>query len=151
MSYKDMEKKKKCKQRYLLKKKTEKYGYDVGDLRGKHGNHLKGCCHPRWNNGKIITSDGYVLTRVGKDYPKSFGNGYVYEHDAVMSKSIGRLLKDNEVIHHINGNKIDNRIENLELTTQAKHLDRYRINGKLVKMPELDGRIWNQIPEAKKC
>lgn len=68
-----------------------------------------------WKKGITRHSDGYVYVRIdGK---------YVLEHRAKMAEYIGRPLTKKEVVHHINGNKSDNRIENLELfTSQAEHI-----------------------------
>ena len=65
-----------------------------------------------WKGGKITNSKGYILIRV-PEWHKN--NGYKFEHILIMEKHLGRLLFDGENVHHINGVRDDNRIENLEL------------------------------------
>lgn len=55
------------------------------------------------------------------DHPKSNKEGYIMEHDLVMECYIGRWLKEDEVVHHINKKRNDNRIENLKLMTKSEH------------------------------
>lgn len=61
------------------------------------------------------TGTGYVSVKVPKGHPMRMANGYVMEHRLVMAEAIGRPLQKFENVHHINGVKDDNRIENLEL------------------------------------
>lgn len=48
-------------------------------------------------------------------HPNANANGTIFEHRLVMSNAIGRALVEGETVHHMNGNTLDNRIENLEL------------------------------------
>lgn len=65
--------------------------------------------------------DGYIAVRF-IDHPKSTKEGYVMEHILVMEAVLGRWLKDNECVHHINGNRADNRKENLVVMTKSGHM-----------------------------
>lgn len=67
-----------------------------------------------WKGGKTIRN-GYIEIRcIGHPREKGAGH-YVPKQVLVMEKALGRYLTDNEVVHHINGNKLDNRLENLQL------------------------------------
>lgn len=78
------------------------------------GSFKKGKNHPNWKNGRIKTTQGYIII-IKKEHPNATKQGYVAEHRLVMEKKIGRYLEKWEIVHHINGIKDDNRIENLEL------------------------------------
>lgn len=62
-----------------------------------------------------VDGDGYVKVRM-PDHPEAHLNGWAYEHRMVMSDFLKRpLVRGVENVHHINGIRHDNRIENLEL------------------------------------
>jgi hypothetical protein len=70
-------------------------------------------CH-FWKGGRHIDKHGYVLV-YKPHHPFCNNNKCVREHRLVMEKHIGRYLKPQEVVHHKNGIKGDNRIDNLQL------------------------------------
>lgn len=76
--------------------------------------------HPGWRGGRILHK-GYVHVRAGDDSianAMATNRGYVAEHRLVVARSLGRPLERHEHVHHLNGDKTDNRIENLELLSR---------------------------------
>lgn len=73
-----------------------------------------------WKIEKIISKGDYNYCIV-RDHPKRTKNDYVLHHRVVMENMLGRMLTDNEIVHHINGNKKDNRESNLEVMDDSSH------------------------------
>lgn len=125
MPYKDPEKRKENERKrgkaYRERKRAKKYGPGAPDMRGRHGNHLSGATHPRWTQGRIVSSDGYPLVRVGADHQLADPNGYVYEHMLVWVAAGNSRPSAGHVLHHRNGDKSDNRISNLVLISKSEH------------------------------
>lgn len=71
-----------------------------------------------WKGGRII-HDGYILL-YNPDHSRAKTNGYVAEHILVMEKKLNRSLVKGENVHHLNGDRSDNRDENLELWSSSQ-------------------------------
>ena len=83
----------------------------------------RGKASHNWKGGREITKAGYIRLWISR-------NERVLEHRLVMEQHLGRKLSNHEVVHHINGNNADNRLENLELTTLSKDIRRHNLRRK---------------------
>lgn len=85
----------------------------------------RGINNNRWKGGKLLTRFGYIEVKAYPDnpyYPMANRHGYIPEHRLVIAQHLGRCLAKWEVVHHKNGIKTDNHLENLELVLQAKNV-----------------------------
>lgn len=87
----------------------------------KYGDHTK--AKYKWGKNNRDqwhkTSHGYIWRYAPGD-PNASANNYVYQHRSVMSEKLGRPLRKNENVHHLNGDRKDNRPENLELWVKSQ-------------------------------
>lgn len=85
-----------------------------------------GSNNPNWKGG-TSRKDGRVLIYAPGHAMATESNGlYVRRARLVAAITIGRILRDDEVVHHLNGNPIDDRPENLQVIRQSEHIDAHR-------------------------
>lgn len=100
-----------------------------------------GPSNPHFKEGRYVNQEGYVCVLL----PGPGRSRYKLEHRLVMEQYIGRPLTPGEVVHHRNGDKQDNRIENLELTTNAAHSAFHANNGEVgFRKLKREGKRWRK-------
>ena len=82
--------------------------------------------NPNWKGGKRLCSNGYIEIYC-PEHPNANKRKCVYEHQLVMEAAIGRYHTKGEVVHHIDGNKQNNSLQNLLLLTNAEHVKLHAI------------------------
>jgi hypothetical protein len=95
--------------------KTDK---PLGEKSGTH--------NPRWKGGEFI-SEGRVFVYAPTHPFPNRNKTYVLRYRLAMEAHLGRYLDPSEIVHHINGNMMDDRIENLQVMTNTEHM---RLHGK---------------------
>jgi hypothetical protein len=94
----------------------------------KHGPDAVKKPYTKWPDGRRVLPAGYVIIRVPVGHPHAYdtrsrgSTTYAYEHIVVAMQTLGRPLRDGEVVHHINGRRDDNRPENLRVLTASEHM-----------------------------
>ncbi len=91
--------------------------------------------NPHWKGGKFVDKNGYIMVLISQQnffYPMARSKGthtrqkYIGEHRLIMAKALNRLLSPKEMVHHIDGNPTNNKLENLELCNANNHKLSYR-------------------------
>lgn len=81
---------------------------------------------PPWKIEKIVSKGSYNYCVV-RGHPNATRHGYVLHHRIVVENSLLRILDSNEVVHHIDGNKKNNSLANLEVMSKSKHTRQHQI------------------------
>ena len=92
-------------------------------------NARKGEKCPNWKGGAKITCSGYRQI-LRPDHPRADSNGYVMEHVWIWEQTTGVSVPANCCIHHINGDKTDNRIQNLCMMHRTAHTQLHHTGAK---------------------
>ncbi len=133
---------------YYLKKWGIKLR-DQKEMQHKYIAVTRGEDHPRWQGGRKLCygpnsdQDINYWTIHKPDHPYAPKQGYVMEHRLVMEEKLGRYLNPKEIVHHINGDTLDNRPENLELVNRSSHVHEHFAHGEklMARIRELEAQI----------
>lgn len=104
-----------CAMHYQRQKRT-------GDLGGPGRKDRSGPGNSNWRGGRVRGGHQNRYWKVWQpEHSAADPNGYVLEHRLVMEAHLGRRLTTDEVVHHLNEDPSDNRVENLAVMSQTEH------------------------------
>jgi HNH endonuclease len=138
---------------------TERSERSRAAMAKKYPNGRYGELAGNWRGGRSKHGGGYIKI-MKPDHPYADGNGYVLEHRYVMEQKIGRILRPEQVVDHIDRNRSNNHPDNLALhETRAQHVkDHFSardqlviVQGQLVSALEKIARyekLYGPLPEA---
>ena len=130
-----------CNTQFIPKRKEQKYcskscaSVKKGHMRKGQKTGLQ--CGKKYK--KRLDKDGYIRVYAAT-HPFANGRIMILEHVAVMEMSIGRRIQKNEVVHHINHVRTDNRLENLKLMDRKTHCQIHGMQSQL-RERKMDGRF----------
>lgn len=100
-----------------VRRKAEEFGICKGKGKARVP---RGADHWSWRGGKHEDGRGYIRLRM-PGHPNANKNGYVLEHRYVAAEQLGRPLASTEEVHHIDGNKHNNKPDNLIVVPKGEH------------------------------
>ena len=131
------------KQRFISKDKLDRKGF-TGRCQLCNGLSKRREGHPQWKGGITRRGDGYIEVLLESNspfYSMVHKTQRVLEHRLVLAQYLGRCINEGEIVHHLNGNRRDNRRENLCITNNKQHDKRALIKQLQERIRELEGRI----------
>lgn len=107
----------------------------------------------QWKGGRQKTTRGYITVRIARNdffYPMVAKGGRVFEHRLMVAKSLNRCLLPWEIVHHKNGIKDDNKIENLQLLPDKRwHLVDTQTKAMIKQLQEENAYLREEIAKLR--
>jgi len=100
---------------------------------------MKNRIHPRNTKGSGLTTDGYVWIYVKEDGLRN----QIKLHRYLMEVKLGRRLREDEIVHHIDGNKLNNSIKNLEIHTRVSHNKEHDTLRRIWREGGFKSKLWS--------
>ena len=91
----------------------------IAKMRRNRIGQMTGASNHNWRGGSYVDVHGYRWVK--SKHGLISNHGYIKEHRLIMQNHLGRTLLNTEIVHHANGDKLDNHIKNLCLHTRSSH------------------------------